>query len=65
MYFGAMAMARLALSLAACFLRPVELLDLPPIPIDAFNLCPIVARYELRYATGVVGTVFGEQLCSF
>jgi len=55
-----MALARLVLSLAACFLRPVEFLDLPPIPIDAFNMCPIVPRYELRYATGAVGTVFGE-----
>jgi len=60
MYFGTMALARLALSLAACFLRPVEFTDLPPIPIDAFNLCPIVARYELRYATGAIGTAFGE-----
>jgi len=54
MYFGTMALAGLTLSLAACFLWPVEFLDLHQIPIDAFNLCPIHARYGLGYASAVL-----------
>ena len=60
LYFGTLAAVRFAVALASPFVKPATLLDLPPVPIDAFNLCPIVAQFEFKYLPNAIGTVFGE-----
>jgi len=58
-YFGTLALARLVMGLAS-FLHPVTFLDLPPIPIEAFNLCPTVAHPRFKLVPVSIATVFGE-----
>ena len=62
-YFGTLALARLAVSLASSFVRPVAFVDLPPIPIDAFNFCAVVPQLQFRFVPNAVGTAFGEWFC--
>jgi len=59
-YFGTLASARLAVSLASAFARPVAFVDLPPIPIDALNFCPVVPNLQFRLVPNAIGTAFGE-----
>ena len=59
-YFGTLALARLAVSLASAFARPVAFVDLPPIPIDAFNFCPVVPNLQFKLVPNAIGTAFGE-----
>jgi len=59
-YFGTLALARLAVSLASSFARPVAFVDLPPIPIDAFNFCPVLPNLQFRLVPNALGTVFGK-----
>jgi len=63
-YFGALALARLAVTLASLFLRPVTLMDLPPIPVDAFNLCPVVVDLQFKVVPNSLATTFGALVCS-
>ena len=58
-YFGILAVARFAVGLAS-FLQPATFLDLPPIPIEAFNLCPTVAHPRFKLVPVSIATVFGE-----
>jgi hypothetical protein len=48
-YFGTLALARLAVSLASSFVKPPVIATLPHIPVDAFNLL----------APNSIGTAFG------
>lgn len=64
-YFGTLVLARLTVSLASSFVQPVIFTDLPPIPINTFGFCPIVAHLRFRLIPSAIGTAFGECLCWF
>ena len=64
-YFGALAVTRLTVTLVASFVQPPTVVDLPPLPIDAFNLCGIVANLQFRMVPASIATAFGQYLWSF
>ena len=47
-YLGSLALARLAVSLATSFVKPPTIVSLPPLPVDAFNLCGIVVHLQFK-----------------
>lgn len=58
-YFGTMALARLSLSLASSFAKPVAVMALPRIPeIDAFNLCGLIITLQFKSVPNAIGTAF-------
>ncbi|KAF9646546.1 hypothetical protein BDM02DRAFT_3188752 [Thelephora ganbajun] len=59
-YFGTLALARLAMSLASAFTKPPAIIDLPRIPVDAFNLCGIMVTLQFKLVPNAIGTAFGE-----
>jgi len=52
-------------TLVASFVKPPTVVDLPSLPIDAFNLCGIVANLQFRMVPISIATVFGKWLWSF
>ena len=59
-YFGALALCKLVVNLAA-FLRPVGLLELPPIPLDIFKTCAFIPHSRsFRLVPNAIATAFGE-----
>ena len=63
-YFGTLAFARLAVTLASAFLQPVTFIELPPVPVDAFNLCPVVVHLRFKLAPNSLSTTFGALAVS-
>jgi len=61
-YLGTLALARLAVSLVTAFIKPPTIVDLPPLPVDAFDLCGIVVHLRFKMVPNSIGTAFG--LCS-
>jgi len=59
-YFGTLALLRLILSLLSNLLAPVTVLDVPPLPVDTSNLCPIDLRLKFRLVPFAIATTFGE-----
>ena len=59
-YFGALALARLTVALAASFIKPPTIVDLPSLPVDSFNLCGIIVHLQFKVAPNSIATVFGE-----
>jgi len=57
-YFGTLALTRFVVSLAASFLKPPTIVSLPPVPVDAFNLCATVADIQFGSAPNSIGTAF-------
>jgi len=43
----------------------VGYLDLPPIPIETFNLCLMLPRFQFKLVPYTIATVFGDYPCSF
>jgi len=64
-YFGTLALLRLILALTSAFLRPMTLLDVPPLPIDTSNLCPLNLHLQFGLAPHAIVTMFGEWSCLF
>jgi len=60
MYLGSLALAKYAMSMAAPFSNPPELVEPPLIPIDGFNQCVVLTHYRFKEVPTVLGTVFGE-----
>ena len=63
-YFGALALARVAVSLATSFIKPPTIVDLPPFPVDAFDLCGIVVHLQFKMVPNSIGSAFGKHLFS-
>ena len=61
-YLGTLALARLAVSFATSFLKPPTIVGLPPLPVDAFDLCGIVVHLQFKMVPNSIGAAFG--LCS-
>ena len=59
-YFGTLALTRFAISLASPLAKPVGVFDLPPIPIETFNLCLMIPQFKFRLVPFTLATVFGE-----
>ena len=64
-YLGTLAFARLVVSLATSFTKPPTIVNLPPLPVDAFNLCGIVTHLQFKIVPNAMATAFGKYLCSF
>ena len=64
-YFGILAFARLTTFLVSFFVDPTFVVDLPEVPVDAFNMCAINMNPELTLAPISIGTTFGTWLDSF
>ena len=59
MYFGILVLARVVISLALTLINKPIILDLPPIPIDAFNLCGVIMDLKLMVIPNSIGTLTG------
>ena len=59
MYFGTVALARLVTSLVGSLLEPPVYIDFPRIPIDAFNLCGVIADFHIKLIPNSIGTAYG------
>jgi len=57
-YFVALAVARLTVVLVAMFVRPPTIVDLPQLPVDAFNLCGIVVNPPFKMVPNAIATTF-------
>lgn len=64
-YFGTLVLSKIALGLTSSFRKPPTIIALPPIPIDAFNLCAITVDLHLILFHNSIGTVFGTWLRPF
>ena len=64
-YFGTLAVARLATFLVSFFVEPLSVVDLSVVPIDVFNLCAIKVNPKLLSAPISIGTAFGTWFHSF
>ena len=64
-YFGSLALTRVAMTLASTFTKPPVIISLPRIPVDAFNLCGIKIDLQFKLVPNSIGTVFGMWLRSF
>lgn len=60
----ALTLARLTMALVSSLSKPPVIIDLPQLPIDAFNLCGTVVDLKLMLVPSSVGTVFGKWLRS-
>ena len=60
-YFGSLALARPVLALTSAIARPVTFVDLPPIPVDAFNMCPVQIHPIFRIVPFALPTLFGAS----
>ena len=60
-YFGTLALARLVASLVTWLINPPVYMDLPQIPVDAFNLCgtTTIVNPHLRSIPNSIGTAYG------
>jgi hypothetical protein len=59
-FFGAMALARLIMSLISSFSMPLVVIPLPRIPeVDALNLCATVIDFRFKAVPNSIGTAFG------
>lgn len=58
-YLVTLALARLAVSLATSFVKPAMIVDLPPLPVDAFDLCGVVIHLQFKMVPNSIGTAFG------
>ena len=58
-YFGTLALARLAATFAANFAKPPVYAPLPALPIDAFGLCGVHVDLSLTFIPYSIGTAFG------
>ena len=59
-YFGILALARLATSLASPFVGPPRFVDLSQLPISTFSLCGIIADLRFMIVPSSIGTAFGS-----
>jgi len=57
-YFVALSLARLSLSLASSFANTPSITTFPEIPVDAFNLCRIIAQLKFKFVPSIIGSVF-------
>ena len=59
-YFGTLTLARLAMALAKAFIKPPTFVELPLVPVDAFNVCgPVVDDLRFMLVPSSLGTAFG------
>lgn len=59
-YFGALALARLATAVATPIIKPPSVGDrIPPIPLDIFYVCAILADLDFMHVSNSIGTAFG------
>jgi len=63
-YFGALALARMAVPFVSAIVEPPTITNLPPIPIDFFNLCAVKINLQLMVIPNSIGSVFGKQFPS-
>ena len=63
MYFGSLALARFILTLVSSVSRPVTFINLPQIPVDAFNMCPVQVHLMFKVVPNSLSTVFGALAC--
>ena len=61
-YCGTLTLARLSMALATAFFKPPTFIDLPALPIDAFNMCLSVVDLRLMLIPSSLGTAFGASL---
>ena len=59
-YFGTLALARLAMSLATSFIKTPAVVALPPVPLDVFDLCGVVAHLRFKLVPNSLATAFGK-----
>ena len=53
-------MARVVMSIVKAFAKPPTFVELPPVPIDAFNVCgPVVDDLRFMLVPSSLGTAFG------
>ena len=58
-YLATLALARLTTELVITFVKPPVVVDFPPIPVDAFNLCTVTVDLQLMLIPNSIGTAFG------
>lgn len=58
-YFGTLALARLAMTLASTFSVSPTIINLPQVPIDAFDLCAVVVEFKFKLVPNSIGCAFG------
>ena len=61
-YLGALALARLATSLASPFVGPPKFVDLSQLPIGNFSMCGIIVDLQFMIVPSSIGTAFGAWL---
>ena len=55
-------LARVVMSIVKAFAKPPTFVELPPVPIDAFNVCgPVVDDLRFMLVPSSLGTVFGTS----
>ena len=47
------------------FVEPTFVVNLPVVPVDAFNMCAFHMNPQIMLAPISIGTAFGALLCSF
>lgn len=58
-YFGSISLTRLAVSLASNLIKPPDVIDLPLVPFNPFNLCGFVVYFQFKTVPHSLGTAFG------
>ena len=64
-YFGVLAFTRFTMFIVSFFVEPTFVVNLPVVPVDAFNMCAFHINPEIMLAPISIGTAFGAWLCSF
>ena len=64
-YFGTLVLTRLTVPLASSFAKSPVFVDLPPVPLDAFNICAVTVDLKLMLIPSSVGAAFGTWLPLF
>ena len=60
-YFGTIAATRYAMIMSSALGIPVEIIDLPqiPIPLDTSNACLLIPQLRFRPVSNALATTFG------
>ena len=54
-----MAFVNFVVTLASNLLKPPEVMDTSPIPIEAFRYCRLITHYQFKMVPHSMSTVFG------
>ena len=65
MYFGTLVLTRFTVPLVVSFVKSPAAVDLPMVPIDAFDLCTHAVNLRFMLVPNSVGAAFGMWLCLF